>query len=54
MSKTFVITGSTRGIGRGLARELLARGCRVAVSGRSPAAVENAVAQWGSSSGSSR
>lgn len=47
MSKTFVITGSTRGIGRGLARELMARGCRVAVSGRSPAGVENAVAQLG-------
>ena len=35
MPKSIVITGSTRGIGRGLAQEFLARGCRVAVSGRS-------------------
>jgi NAD(P)-dependent dehydrogenase (short-subunit alcohol dehydrogenase family) len=44
MQKTFVITGSTRGIGLGLARELLTRKHRVAVSGRSTAAVEQAVA----------
>jgi len=38
-----VITGSTRGIGRGMAGELLARGCRVVVSGRSAATVERTV-----------
>ncbi|MBU0494640.1 MAG: SDR family oxidoreductase [Chloroflexi bacterium] len=42
--KTVVITGSTRGIGRGLADAFLARGCAVVVSGRTPEAVEQAVA----------
>lgn len=41
--KTVVITGSTRGIGRGLAEAFLARGCQVVVSGRSPASVAEAV-----------
>lgn len=39
-----VITGSTRGLGLSLAREFLARGCAVCVSGRTSAAVEAAVA----------
>ncbi len=47
MPKTVVITGSTRGIGRGLAHEMLKRGCRVAISGRSADAVESAVAELG-------
>jgi NAD(P)-dependent dehydrogenase (short-subunit alcohol dehydrogenase family) len=38
-----VITGSTRGIGRGLAEQLLARGASVMLSGRSQDAVEDAV-----------
>jgi NAD(P)-dependent dehydrogenase (short-subunit alcohol dehydrogenase family) len=42
--KVVVITGSTRGIGYGLADAFLARGCGVAVCGRSAAAVEKAVA----------
>jgi NAD(P)-dependent dehydrogenase (short-subunit alcohol dehydrogenase family) len=37
--KTIVITGSTRGIGLGLAEEFLKRGCRVAVSSRSTKAL---------------
>lgn len=41
--KTIVITGSTRGIGRGLAEAFLARGCKVVLSGRSEAAVASAV-----------
>lgn len=41
--RRFVITGSTRGIGRGLAAELLRRQHHVAVSGREQAAVEAAV-----------
>ena len=38
-----VITGSTRGIGYGLASEMLARGASVLVSGRTPEAVDSAV-----------
>jgi NAD(P)-dependent dehydrogenase (short-subunit alcohol dehydrogenase family) len=37
-----VVTGSTRGIGYGLAEAFLARGCRVAVSGREEAATKDA------------
>ena len=47
MNKRIVITGSTRGIGNGLAREFLKRRCQVAVSGRSEGAVEAAVAELG-------
>ena len=42
--KTIVITGSTRGIGYGLADSFLALGCAVAISGRTAASVEKAVA----------
>jgi NAD(P)-dependent dehydrogenase (short-subunit alcohol dehydrogenase family) len=42
--KSIVITGSTRGIGKGLALELLKRGQNVLISGRSPEAVEQALA----------
>ena len=38
-SRTVVVTGSTRGIGLGLAEQFLRRGCRVVVSGRSPEVV---------------
>ena len=45
MSTThIVITGSTRGIGYGLAEAFLSRGCSVTISGRSDEAVESAVA----------
>ena len=43
--RTAVITGSTRGIGLGLARELLARGCNVVVTGRSQSGLDSAVAE---------
>lgn len=43
--RTLVVTGSTRGIGLGLARELLARGQNVVVSGRSPATVDQAIVE---------
>lgn len=43
--KVIVITGSTRGIGFGLAREFLKRGCAVVVSGRKAGAVQQAVAE---------
>lgn len=41
--KNIVITGSTRGIGYGLAEAFLARGCAVAISGRTEAGVNRAV-----------
>ena len=43
--KTVVITGSTRGIGFGLADSFLAEGCAVVVSGRTEAAVSEAVSR---------
>ena len=42
--KTIVITGSTRGIGYGLAEAFLSMGCSVTVSGREEETVEKAVA----------
>lgn len=43
--KTVVVTGSTRGIGRGLVENFLKRGCKVCVSGRGYEAVEKTVAE---------
>lgn len=43
--KTVVVTGSTRGIGRGLAENFLARGCQVVISGRSQKAVDDVLAE---------
>ena len=42
-AKSFVVTGSTRGIGKGIAHDLLRRGHQVVVSGRSQAAVDAAM-----------
>lgn len=41
--KNIVITGSTRGIGFGLAREFLKQGCQVAICGRKQLDVDRAV-----------
>jgi len=43
--KVVVITGSTRGIGLGLAREFLTRGCQVVISGRSQTTVDKIVGE---------
>jgi NAD(P)-dependent dehydrogenase (short-subunit alcohol dehydrogenase family) len=43
--KTVVVTGSTRGIGRGLAENFLKRGCKVCITGRSQDAVDKVVAE---------
>ena len=44
--KTIVITGSTRGIGRGLAHAFLDEGCQVVISGRSQSAVDQLKAEF--------
>lgn len=41
--KVVVITGSTRGIGYGLAEAFLQMGCAVALNGRSPSRVDHAI-----------
>jgi NAD(P)-dependent dehydrogenase (short-subunit alcohol dehydrogenase family) len=43
---TAVVTGGSRGIGLGIARELARSGCRVAIAGRDPGALEAAVEQF--------
>ena len=52
--KTVVITGSTRGIGKGLAEQFLARGCKVVVSGRSQEASERVAAELAAPHGADR
>jgi NAD(P)-dependent dehydrogenase (short-subunit alcohol dehydrogenase family) len=52
--KSIVITGSTRGIGYGLAHEFLARGSQVAINGRSPGSVATAVASLSAVHGADR
>jgi len=42
---TIVITGSTRGIGYGLAKAFLEKGCNVVINGRTQEAVNQAVSQ---------
>lgn len=52
--KTIVVTGSTRGIGWGLAENFLKRGCRVVVSGRKQEDVNRVVSQLGAQYGAER
>lgn len=52
--KTVVITGSTRGIGRGLAESFLALGCKVVISGRGQAAVDEQLARLAQQYGQDR
>jgi NAD(P)-dependent dehydrogenase (short-subunit alcohol dehydrogenase family) len=51
VTKVVVITGSTRGIGLGLADAFLARGCRVTVCGRTSFGVEKAASSLASQHG---
>jgi len=52
--RVVVVTGGTRGIGLGLAGQLLQRDCQVVVCGRSSAAVDAAVAELGAVAGADR
>jgi len=52
--KNVVITGSTRGIGHGLAHEFLKRGCRVMITGREPGQVDETVSQFAAEFGDDR
>jgi short-subunit dehydrogenase len=47
-NKTIVITGSTKGIGYGLAEEFLKRGCRVVINSRKQADVQKVEAEFAS------
>ena len=49
--KNVVITGSTRGIGHGLAHEFLKRGCRVMITGRDQEQVDAVVSRFASDFG---
>jgi NAD(P)-dependent dehydrogenase (short-subunit alcohol dehydrogenase family) len=49
--ETIVVTGSTRGIGYGLADAFLARGCSVTISGRHQASVDEATSKLGAKYG---
>lgn len=45
MGKTIVVTGSSRGLGFGLAQAFLAKGCNVVLSGRSRPSLDDAAAK---------
>jgi len=52
--KTIIVTGSTRGIGHGLADAFLARGCSVTISGRHQASVDEATSKLAATHGEER
>ncbi|KAA3658012.1 MAG: SDR family NAD(P)-dependent oxidoreductase [Chloroflexi bacterium] len=52
--KSIIITGSTRGIGLGLADAFLAKGCAVTVNGRSQTSVDQAIADLSQSHDANR
>ncbi|MFF4650121.1 SDR family oxidoreductase [Streptomyces sp. NPDC001380] len=49
--RVFIVTGSTRGLGLAAARQLVAEGARVVVTGRGQEAVDKAVTELGGSPG---
>jgi NAD(P)-dependent dehydrogenase (short-subunit alcohol dehydrogenase family) len=49
-NRSVVVTGGTRGIGQGLAREFLKRGCRVTITGTSDASVARGLEALGGAS----
>ena len=52
--KTIVITGSTRGIGLGMAQEFLRQGCQVVINGRKPEAIQAAMEKCSAIAGKER
>ncbi|HCK79641.1 MAG TPA: chitin-binding protein [Actinobacteria bacterium] len=49
-NRSVVVTGGTRGIGQGLAREFLKRGCRVTITGTSQSSIDRGLAALGGES----
>jgi NAD(P)-dependent dehydrogenase (short-subunit alcohol dehydrogenase family) len=49
-NRSVVVTGGTRGIGQGLAREFLKRGCRVTITGTSDASIAKGLEALGGAS----
>src|SRR5437764_1217710 len=47
MSKVFLVTGSSRGLGRAIAEGVLAAGHRLVATARTPARLDDLVAQYG-------
>lgn len=44
--KIILVTGASTGVGEGIARELLKRGAKVAITGRNPEHLQKAINEW--------